>query len=131
LEKLLRDCQSHGGYEDAIYRFYHHSFKVYALQETTSAIVASLQSLAPDRKLNESFMAIVRDGTGKTFEREHNRQWLEVTRPHRRGVLPRAVLPRNGRALREAARPAAAAVAERLGRVPLPLRPAIVLYDLR
>jgi len=26
-------------------------------------------------------MAIVRDGTGKTFEREHNRRWLEVTRP--------------------------------------------------
>src|SRR5439155_2145911 len=24
LEKLLRDCQSHWGYEDGIYRFYHH-----------------------------------------------------------------------------------------------------------
>ena len=81
LEKLLRDCQSHWGYEDGIYRFYHHSFKVYSLQETTSAIVAALQSLAPDRKLNESFIDIVRDGTGKTFEREHNRRWLEVTRP--------------------------------------------------
>jgi len=73
LEKLLRDCQSHWGYEDGVYRFYHHSFKVYSLQETTSAIVAALQSLASERNLNESFMAIVRDGTGKTFEREHNR----------------------------------------------------------
>jgi len=81
LEKLLRDCESHGGYDDAIYRFYHHSFKVYSLQEMTSATVAALQSLAPERTLNESFMAIVRDGTGKTFEREHNRRWLEVTRP--------------------------------------------------
>jgi len=81
LEKLLRDCQSHWGYEDGIYRFYHHSFKVYSLQETTSAIVAALQSLASERNLNESFMAIVREGTGKTFEREHNRRWLEVTRP--------------------------------------------------
>jgi len=81
LEKLLRDCQSHWGYEDDIYRFYHHSFKVYSLQETTAAIVAALQSLASERNLNESFMAIVRDGTGKTFEREHNRRWLEVTRP--------------------------------------------------
>jgi len=81
LEKLLRDCQSHWGYEDGICRFYHHSFKVYSLQETTSAIVAALQSLASERNLNESFMAIVRDGTGKTFEREHNRRWLEVTRP--------------------------------------------------
>ena len=81
LEKLLRDCQSHWGYEDGICRFYHHSFKVYSLQETTAAIVAALQSLASERNLNESFMAIVRDGTGKTFEREHNRRWLEVTRP--------------------------------------------------
>ena len=81
LKKLLRACASHWGYEDGIYRFYHHSFKVYSLQETTSAIVAALQSLASERNLNESFMAIVRDGTGKTFEREHNRRWLEVTRP--------------------------------------------------
>lgn len=81
LEKLLRDCQGHWGYEDGVYRFYHHSFKVYSLQETTSAIVSALQSLAPERQLNESFMTIVRDGTGKTFEREHNRRWLEATRP--------------------------------------------------
>ena len=81
LEQLLRDCQSHWGYEDGIYRFYHHSFKVYSVQETTSAIVAALQSLAPERSLNESFVQIVRDGTGKKFEREHNRRWPEVTRP--------------------------------------------------
>src|SRR5260370_29131908 len=62
LEKLLRDCQSHWGYEDGIYRFYHPSFKVYTLQETTSAIVAALQSLAPERSLNESFIQIVTDG---------------------------------------------------------------------
>jgi hypothetical protein len=81
LEKLLGDCRSRWGYEDAVYRFYHHSFKVYSLQEMTSAIVAALQSLAPERKLNECFMAIVRDGTAKTFEPAHNRRWLEVTRP--------------------------------------------------
>src|SRR6266571_8820849 len=81
LEKLLRDCQSHWGYEDPVYRFYHHSLKVYAVQETTSAIVAALQSLAPERALNKSFMQIVRDGTGKKFEREQNRRWIEVTRP--------------------------------------------------
>lgn len=32
LEKLLRDCQGHWGYEDGVYRFYQHSFKVYSLQ---------------------------------------------------------------------------------------------------
>lgn len=31
--------------------------------------------------MNESFTAIVREGTGKIFEREHNQRWLEVTRP--------------------------------------------------
>jgi hypothetical protein len=81
LEKLVQDCQSQWGYEDGVYRFYHHSFKVYSLQETTLTIVSALQSLAPERQLNESFMAIVRDGTGKTFERDHNLRWLEVTRP--------------------------------------------------
>lgn len=81
LERLLGDCRSHWGGEDGVYRFYHHSMKVYSLQEITSAIVAALQSLAPDRQLHESFLAIVREGTGKTFELEHNRRWLEVTRP--------------------------------------------------
>ncbi len=51
------------------------------MRETTSAIVAALQSLAPERSLNESFIQIVRDGTGKQFERKHNRRWPEVTRP--------------------------------------------------
>lgn len=81
LEELLRECRGHWCYEDAVYRFYHHSFKVYSLQERTSAIVAALQALAPERRLNESFQRIVSDGTGWVFEQEHNRRWLEVTRP--------------------------------------------------
>src|SRR5207245_10043605 len=32
LEALLKECTSHWGYEDPIYRFYHQSFKVYQLQ---------------------------------------------------------------------------------------------------
>jgi hypothetical protein len=31
LEALLSQCSNHWGYEDPIYRFYHHSFKVYGL----------------------------------------------------------------------------------------------------
>jgi hypothetical protein len=105
LEKLLHDCQSHWGYEDPVYRFYHQSFKVYALQETTAAIVAALQSLAPERALNDSFMQIVKDGTGKRFERAHNGRWLEVTRPiveaffHARYFLEMAV--RYGKQLKQ------------------------------
>jgi hypothetical protein len=45
LKALLEKCSSHWGYEDPVYRFYHHSFKVYRLQETTAEIVKTLQAL--------------------------------------------------------------------------------------
>jgi len=81
LEELLDECDNHWGYEDPVYRFYHQSFKVYGLQATTARIVAALQHLAPARSLHASFTQIVRDGTGKSFELEHNERWLEITRP--------------------------------------------------
>lgn len=81
LEKLLEECNSHWGYEDPIYRFYHQSFKVYHLQKTTKQIVEALQSLFPKRSLNEWFVTIIDDGTGKEFKIEDNDRWLEVTRP--------------------------------------------------
>ena len=51
LTALLEECSSHWGFEDPIYRFYHQSFKVYALQDQTSRIVRALEGLAPDRPL--------------------------------------------------------------------------------
>jgi hypothetical protein len=81
LEKLLTLCSSHWGYEDPIYRFYHHGFKVYGLQDQTSKIVQALQGLAPQLSLNEQFMRIVAEGTGKTFKPADNRNWETVTRP--------------------------------------------------
>jgi len=81
LEALLAEVSGQWGYEDAVYRFYHQSFKVYGLQASTTKIVAELQALAPDRPLNPWFLQIVKDGTEKTFEPEHNQQWLEVVRP--------------------------------------------------
>jgi len=81
LEALLAEVSGQWGYEDAVYRFYHQSFKVYGLQASTTKIVAELQALAPDRPLHPWFMRIVNDGTEKVFQPEHKRQWLEVTRP--------------------------------------------------
>lgn len=81
LEELLAEYSEGWGYEDSIYRFYHQSFKVYALQKKTLEIVAKLQALAPERPLNDWFMHIVREGTGKTFTMEDNKNWLAVTRP--------------------------------------------------
>ena len=81
LEALLIKCNNEGRYEDPIYRFYHHSFKVYSLQVQTKEIVAVLQSLRPGTSLNDWFRQIVKEGTEKTFSPEHNRQWLQITRP--------------------------------------------------
>lgn len=68
-------------YEEGFYRFYHGSFKVYGVQQSTLAAVELLQSLMPGRKLNLVFEQIIRDGTGKKFEMEHNRNWEAHTRP--------------------------------------------------
>jgi len=54
---------------------------VYQLQNHTVAIVEKLQSLLPGRKLNEYFIQIVAEGTGKAFSPQHNQIWLETTRP--------------------------------------------------
>lgn len=64
-----------------MYRFYHQSYKVYALGYATKRIVSGLQALAPEPQLNEWFLRIVAEGTDKTFADEHNARWLEVTRP--------------------------------------------------
>ncbi len=81
LEALLEQATSHWGYEDPIYRFYHQSFKVYALQGATERIVKALSELMPDRRLNRWFMETVEAGTGKEFTMEVNQRWAAETRP--------------------------------------------------
>jgi hypothetical protein len=81
LEKLLAKHSSDWGYEDPVYRFYHQSYKVYSLQGSTLEIVDALHALAPARPLNASFTQLVRRGTGKEFELEHNEHWVEETAP--------------------------------------------------
>lgn len=81
LTALLEQCSSHWGFEDPIYRFYHQSYKVYSLQDQTARIVGMLESLAPERPLNPWFRQIVKQGTGKAFQQEHNAEWTHITRP--------------------------------------------------
>jgi hypothetical protein len=64
LEALSEDLDHQ--YEDRIYRYYHGSFKVYALQTATLKIVEALKGLCPGRPLNESFSLILKEGTGQT-----------------------------------------------------------------
>lgn len=105
LERLLADYSGHWQYEDPVYRFYHQSSKVYLLQDDTKRIVTALQGLAPERKLNDYFLRIVREGTGKKFKLSDNRRWTQATRPiveaffHARFFLEMAV--RYGRKLDE------------------------------
>jgi hypothetical protein len=81
LAPLLDQCSSHWGFEDPVYRFYHQSYKLYALQATTQAIVGLLRSLAPHRSLNTWFAEIVEQGTGRQFTPDHNKTWTATTRP--------------------------------------------------
>jgi hypothetical protein len=105
LKKLLDEFSGHWSYEDPVYRFYHQSFKVYGLQDSTKIIVAALQDLMPDRKLNDWFTEIVARGTGKTWMQEHNKHWVRETSPiveaffHARYFLDMAV--RYGRELKK------------------------------
>jgi hypothetical protein len=79
LDKLLQDS-SHSE-DDLIYRFYHQSFKVYGVQFITEQIIAKFQELAPHLTLNDWFMEIVRQGTGRKFSPGDNANWTAITRP--------------------------------------------------
>ena len=82
LERLLEEVSSHWGYEDPVYRFYYQSFKVYALQNTTGRIVDALRALAPEgQQLCKEFEEIIKAGSGKEFEPEHNKNWAHHVRP--------------------------------------------------
>jgi len=81
LETLLERARSHWEYEDYVYRFYHQSFKVFGVQSLTLKIVAALRSLLPEATMNRSFLAIIDDGTGRTFTTEMNAKWDATTQP--------------------------------------------------
>ena len=81
LEDLLASVRDERTYEDRIYRFYHCSYKVYDLQVSTEEIVIAFLALSPEQKLNNMFMTIIQEGTGKVFAMEDNQQWMKATRP--------------------------------------------------
>lgn len=81
LRELLDRLSDQWSYEDPIYRFYHHSFKVFGLQDRTEEIVAALRRLLPMRELNPLFLEVVAQGTGKEFSVDQNAEWPKHTRP--------------------------------------------------
>lgn len=76
LEAHLDKVNSHWHYEDLIYRYYHHSFKVYYVQQETIDMVEAMLKLSPHSfGLEDKFMEIYEDGIGKKFEQKHNEDW--------------------------------------------------------
>lgn len=70
--------------EDMLYRFYHGSFKVYKLQETTKKIVEILSLLDPkDNKQLCSFFAeiVIASMAVGEWKVKHNSEWTKHTRP--------------------------------------------------
>lgn len=81
LVAVAATADGHAG-TDLMYRFYHHSFKVYGLQDLTGQMVAALEGIAPDgTELHPTFQAIVTAGTGRSWTAEVNRRWVAETRP--------------------------------------------------
>jgi hypothetical protein len=78
---LLEESSNHWGYEDPIYRFYHHSFKVFGLQSQTEKTVSALRQLLPSHPLNTRFLQIVGEGTDKELSPGMNAAWERHTRP--------------------------------------------------
>jgi hypothetical protein len=81
LRQALDAASGEWTYCDPIYRFYHHSFKVYRLQGQTLEIRDTLQALLPELPLNALLTRIIEAGTGHVFEQAHNRDWLAHTLP--------------------------------------------------
>lgn len=103
LEALMERARSHWEYEDFVYRFYHHSFKVFGVQSMTAAIVAALRALLPGAAMNQDFLDMIEEGTGRVFTTDMNATWTATTRPlleaffHARFLLEMVV--KYGRAL--------------------------------
>jgi hypothetical protein len=82
LEDLKEETDKDYVYGDAVYRFYHHSFKVYYIQTITLKIVDTLKPLGHEKLgINPIFENIFKEGTGKKWEPKHNREWGKHTRP--------------------------------------------------
>lgn len=83
LEALLERVGDLGGEgEDLLYRFWHHSLKVFTLQQLTEQIAAGLGEVGGEAAdLHEWYRQIVAEGSGHRFTLDDNDRWLQVARP--------------------------------------------------
>jgi len=88
MEELEKEWEVLGNIEDEVYRFYHHSFKVYRIQQRTLQIVELLLKISPHENPDDEgfchyFEEILYDGTirDSEWELKHNERWTQKTRP--------------------------------------------------
>ena len=85
MEKLLDKISGEWEYEDMIYRYYHHSFKVYRLQAVTTEIVDELRKISPhsgEWMFHRYFVDILKKGCiDREWTQSDNRKWQETTCP--------------------------------------------------
>ena len=108
LEELQQEVVREWCEEDGIYRFYHHSFKVFGrLQPVTCEIFEAFKQLLPDHRINHEFALIINEGLSKHFDMAvTNANWLRECRPvleaffHAKYFLEQAI--KYGKSLEEA-----------------------------
>ena len=89
IDDLGKKLDDMWGVEDAVYRFYHHSFKVFYAKSLIKEAIALFIDIASEagfesseKALNDDFMTIVQSGLEKKFDVEKtNGNWLLETRP--------------------------------------------------
>lgn len=81
LKQLQGEAEQMFGAPDAFYRFYYQSFKAYRIQNFTIDCTKLFRELGDDSPLNPWYETIIKEGTNKEFDLEHNDNWLVHVRP--------------------------------------------------
>lgn len=80
IRSLLSRLEGRFAGEDGIYRFYNQSFKAFYLQESTEQIANLLKKLL-NIPLNQIYLDIISEGTGKEFTEDTNKSWTKEVQP--------------------------------------------------
>jgi len=101
LKKLLEKINGEFYGEDHVYRYYHHSKKVYYTQETTKKMVDMLRKLSPHKgkwEFHRYFQRLLEKGCAdRQWAPADNKDWQNVTAPfievffHARYFLEQAI----------------------------------------
>lgn len=81
LESLYEKITSSFCEQNYIYRYYHHSYKSYYVQDSTIEVYELLKSLMPEIEVNSRVKTFIEKGTGKKFDMEHNKDWEKHVAP--------------------------------------------------